>query len=72
MRASDLGVRGIQFFVTGLYAERSESGGRTRQIGSPNVYVGEVDGAARTQKFLRYVATGCTGTGSAEVGNYLE
>ena len=37
-----------------------------------NKYVGEVDGPARTQKFLRYGATGCTGTGSAEVGKYLQ
>jgi DNA-binding beta-propeller fold protein YncE len=37
-----------------------------------NMYVGEVDGAARTQKFLRYGATGCTGTGSAEVGKYIQ
>ena len=37
-----------------------------------NVYVGEVGGAGRTQKFLRHGATGCTGTGNAEVGKYLE
>ena len=37
-----------------------------------NMYVGEVDGAARTQKFLRYGATGCSGTGSAEVGKYVQ
>lgn len=37
-----------------------------------NIYAGEVDGAARTQKFLRYGATGCTGTGSAEVGKYIQ
>ena len=37
-----------------------------------NVYIGEVDGAARTQKFLRYGAAGCTGTGSAEVGRYVK
>ena len=36
-----------------------------------NMYIGEVDGAARMQKFLRYGATGCSGTGSAEVGKYL-
>ena len=36
-----------------------------------NMYVGEVDGAARVQRFLRYGATGCSGTGSAEVGRYL-
>ncbi len=36
-----------------------------------NMYVGEVDGAARVQRFLRYGATGCSGTGRAEVGKYL-
>ena len=33
--------------------------------------VGEVDGAARTQKFLRYGAMGCSGVGDPEVGKYL-
>ena len=36
-----------------------------------DMYVGEVDGAARIQRFLRYGATGCSGTGSVEVGRYL-
>jgi hypothetical protein len=35
-----------------------------------NFYVGEVDGAARAQKFLRYGPTGCTGEGSPRVGEY--
>lgn len=35
-----------------------------------NVYTGEVDGAARVQKFMRYGATGCSGMGIAEVGKY--
>lgn len=35
-----------------------------------NVYSGEVDGAGRVQKFIRYGATGCSGTGSPEVGKY--
>ena len=35
-----------------------------------NLYVGEVDGASRVQKFIRYGATGCSGTGSTEVGKY--
>ena len=35
-----------------------------------NLYVGEVDGASRVQKFLRYGATGCSGTGSPEIGKY--
>jgi hypothetical protein len=37
-----------------------------------NVYVGEVDGASRAQKFLRYGATGCSGTGNPEVGQYTQ
>ena len=37
-----------------------------------NMYVGEVAGAARTQKFLRYGATGCSGTGNADVGKYTQ
>jgi DNA-binding beta-propeller fold protein YncE len=37
-----------------------------------NVYTGEVDGAARVQKFLRYGATGCSGTGNPDVGKYLQ
>jgi DNA-binding beta-propeller fold protein YncE len=36
-----------------------------------NVYTGEVDGAGRVQKFLRYGPTGCSGTGSTEVGKYF-
>jgi NHL repeat-containing protein len=36
-----------------------------------NVYTGEVDGAGRVQKFIRYGPTSCTGTGSSEVGKYL-
>ena len=35
-----------------------------------NIYTGEVDGAGRVQKFLRYGATGCSGTGSTTVGEY--
>jgi DNA-binding beta-propeller fold protein YncE len=37
-----------------------------------NAYVGEVDGAGRVQKFLRYGATGCSGTGNPEVGQYTK
>jgi hypothetical protein len=36
-----------------------------------NVYVGEVDGSGRAQKFLRYGATGCSGTGTTELGKYF-
>ncbi|HEX3376666.1 MAG TPA: hypothetical protein VHS29_07380 [Candidatus Acidoferrales bacterium] len=64
--------------------ELSRFGGGGRQIGEfhwphvvatdsdGNVYVGEVDGSGRAQKFLRYGATGCSGTGSADVGKYIE
>jgi NHL repeat len=37
-----------------------------------NVYIGEVDGAGRVQKYLRYGATGCSGTGNAKVGEYID
>ena len=36
-----------------------------------NLYVGEVDGAARIQKFLRYGSIGCSGNGNPEIGQYL-
>ena len=36
-----------------------------------NVYEGEVDGSARVQKFLRYGPTSCSGSGSPEVGKYI-
>jgi len=35
-----------------------------------NLYVGEVDGNPNVQKFLRYGAASCGGTGGAEVGKY--
>ncbi|MHB1205027.1 MAG: NHL repeat-containing protein [Rhodospirillaceae bacterium] len=38
---------------------------------SGNLYVGEVDGAARAQRFLRYGATGCSGSGAAKIGEYV-
>ena len=37
-----------------------------------NIYTGEVDTGKRIQKFLRYGATGCSGTGSTTVGGVLE
>jgi len=40
--------------------------------GEGNLYTGEVDGAGRVQKFLRYGPTACSGTGSAEVGKYIQ
>ena len=37
-----------------------------------NIYTAEVDTGKRIQKFLRYGATGCSGTGSTTVGGVLE
>ena len=37
-----------------------------------NIYTAEVDTGKRIQKFLRYGATGCSGTGSPTVGGVLE
>ena len=36
-----------------------------------NIYTGEVDTAKRIQKFIRYGAGGCSGTGSATVGGVV-
>ncbi len=35
-----------------------------------NLYIGEVDGVARAQKYLRYGPAGCSGKGNARVGDY--
>jgi DNA-binding beta-propeller fold protein YncE len=63
--------------------ELSRFGGGGRQAGEfhwphmvavdseGNVYAGEVDGAARMQKFLRYGSASCSGTGDSPVGKYL-
>ncbi|HEY0267356.1 MAG TPA: hypothetical protein VGC16_11425 [Rhizomicrobium sp.] len=37
-----------------------------------NIYTAEVDTGKRIQKFIRYGATGCTGTGFATVGGVVE
>jgi DNA-binding beta-propeller fold protein YncE len=37
-----------------------------------NIYTAEVDTGKRVQKFLRYGATGCSGTGSSKVGGVLD
>lgn len=37
-----------------------------------NIYVGEVDGAGRVQKFLTYGGGSCSGTGNPKIGEYLE
>jgi DNA-binding beta-propeller fold protein YncE len=64
------------------FEEMDRFGGKGRQVGhfhwphvvgvdsAGNVYTGEVDGAGRVQKFLRYGAASCSGTGSAEIGKY--
>jgi hypothetical protein len=84
MYVADLGNDVVYVINRQNLTELSRFGGGGRQAGQfhwphvlavdsgGNVYVGEVDGAARTQKFLRYGATGCTGTGSAEVGKYIQ
>jgi hypothetical protein len=33
-----------------------------------NIYIGEVDTGKRVQKFIRYGADGCSGTGSNVIG----
>ncbi len=82
MYVADLGNDVIYIINRQNLTELSRFGGGGRQAGrfhwphivatdsGGNIYVGEVDGAARSQKFLRYGATGCTGTGSAEVGKW--
>ena len=37
-----------------------------------NIYTGEVDTAGRVQRFIRYGANSCSGTGSADVGRYRQ
>jgi DNA-binding beta-propeller fold protein YncE len=37
-----------------------------------NIYVGDVDGDHRVQKFLRTGPAGCSGTGSKDIGAYLQ
>jgi len=84
MYVADLGNDVIYVINRQNLTELSRFGGGGRQAGQfhwphvvaidsgGNAYVGEVDGAARAQKFLRYGATGCSGTGSAEVGRYID
>jgi hypothetical protein len=64
------------------YTELDRIGRAGRQVGEfhwihaltvdsqGNVYTGEVDTGQRMQKFARYGATSCSGTGSADVGSY--
>ena len=37
-----------------------------------NIYSAKWMAPASAQKFLRYGATGCSGTGSAEIGKYID
>jgi hypothetical protein len=37
-----------------------------------DIYTAEVDTGKRIQKFIRYGAAGCSGTGSATVGGALK
>jgi DNA-binding beta-propeller fold protein YncE len=64
------------------YTELDRIGRSGRQVGEfhwihalavdsqGNVYTGEVDSGQRVQKFARYGATGCSGTGYVDVGSY--
>jgi DNA-binding beta-propeller fold protein YncE len=82
MYVADLGNDTVYVINRQNLHEMSRFGSGGRQVGhfhwphvvsvdtDGNVYVGEVDGAGRVQKFLRYGATSCSGTGSAEVGVY--
>jgi DNA-binding beta-propeller fold protein YncE len=35
-----------------------------------SLYTGEVDASGRAQRFIRYGASGCSGTGNPEIGKY--
>jgi DNA-binding beta-propeller fold protein YncE len=83
MYVADLGNDIIYVINRQNLTELSRFGGGGRQAGEfhwphmvavdseGNVYAGEVDGAGRAQKFLRYGPTSCSGTGDPEVGRYL-
>lgn len=82
MYVADLGNDVIYVINRQNLTELSRVGGGGRQAGLfhwphmvatdsyGNLYIGEVDGGARAQKYLRYGATGCSGTGNARVGDY--
>jgi hypothetical protein len=82
MYVADLGNDTVYVINRQNLQEMSRFGTGGRQIGDfhwphvvsvdseGNVYTGEVDGAGRVQKFLRYGSASCGGTGSAEIGKY--
>jgi DNA-binding beta-propeller fold protein YncE len=82
MYVADLGNDTVYVINRLNLQEMSRFGTGGRQIGDfhwphvvsvdseGNVYTGEVDGAGRVQKFLRYGSASCSGTGSAEIGKY--
>lgn len=82
MYVADLGNDVIYVINRQNLTELNRVGGAGRQAGMfhwphmvavdshGNLYVGEVDGAARAQKYLRYGAEGCGGSGNPSVGQY--
>jgi hypothetical protein len=84
MYVADLGNDTVYVINRQNLQEMSRFGTGGRQIGhfhwphvvsvdsEGNVYTGEVDGAARVQKFLHYGAPSCGGTGNPEVGQYIQ
>jgi len=84
MYVADLGNDTVYVINRTSLQELSRFGTGGRQVGhfhwphvasvdsEGNVYTGEVDGAARVQKFLRYGALSCGGTGDPDVGRYTQ
>jgi DNA-binding beta-propeller fold protein YncE len=82
MYVADLGNDTVYVINRQNLQEMSRFGTGGRQVGDfhwphvvsvdseGNVYTGEVDGAGRVQKFLRYGSASCSGTGTTEIGKY--